>query len=236
MQRITYTLVAGHLWLCLAGCTPYQYGTGSVNTGRTIGYTTTPEEYAAATAGSTLPAQRTPPALPPADAATAYGTATLEIPSPPVPMGSITYLDARGGFRDVAFGRPLSAYPEMRLIKNDGDLKMYCRDRDALSLGAATLTSIRYGFYKGHLLEVWLFTKEHLNSQAALAALQEAYGKGRKPNQFLEIYMWSGTRVHLTYQEQVFGESAGILFNSVALQAQLDADQKATAKKAAAGL
>ena len=165
-----------------------------------------------------------------------HAQATLEVPSPPVPMGSIAYLDARNGFRDVTFGSSVSKYPGMVLVERDGDMKVYKRPKDDLTLGEGRLQSILYFFYKDQLSEVMLETVGLVNSRAALAVLSHAYGPGGQANQFLETYVWPGQRVGLLYDENPITKDAIMTFRNHELIAKEGTDKNAKAKKAASGL
>ena len=161
---------------------------------------------------------------------------SLEVPSPPVAMGSLAYLDARNGFRDMQFGTPFSTFKNLHLEEDSGDIKVYSRPGDALTMGEAKLAHLYYAFYKGRLSNVHMTTDGPTSSRAALASLQAAYGTPRKPNQFLEEYWWIGRVVVASYTENLATRTATIICTSRPLTVQKEADQKESAKKAAAGL
>jgi hypothetical protein len=166
----------------------------------------------------------------------ACSQSTLEIPAPPVKMGSLAYLDARNGFRDVTFGDAITKYPDMVKDSTSGALTCYRRPTDDLVVGEGTLASIHYCFYKARLSHVLLKATDHSNTKAVLQTLQHAYGAGIQPNPYMENYVWMGDKVWLSYHGNAVVPQAAILFTSQPLRAEQEADEQHTAKKAAAGL
>jgi hypothetical protein len=133
-----------------------------------------------------------------------------------VPMGSVAHLDARYGFRDVHFG--------MTLEQLGFDISMECYqfdmaprtcrrsyDKEDNTFGAAQLLSIDYVFSRDRLMAVdlWisgsgthpyeLSAEVKRNGKAALAVLQEAYGKGETDQQ--SRIVWKGKRASARYAE-----------------------------------
>src|ERR1044071_5376805 len=70
--------------------------------------------------------------------------------------GSLEYLDARYGFRDLKFEQAIESCKTMVVLEDDGDMKFYTRQDDLLEQGGIKLKSIEYGFYKGKLACVTL--------------------------------------------------------------------------------
>lgn len=161
---------------------------------------------------------------------------TLEVSSPPVPMGSLAYLDARNGFRDATLGSPFSSFKDLQFQEEGSGMKWYRRPSDNLTMGEATLTGIFYGFYNDHLIHITLKTDGLGNNRAVLATLEAAYGTPLKPNQFLEKYFWIGKQVGLTYEENMVTKGSTVIFMNHELSAQKNAADKERAKKAASGL
>jgi hypothetical protein len=142
-------------------------------------------------------------------------------------MGTLAYLDASNGFRDLSFGSaPLA---DMRLVEDDGDEKFYQRSTDDLSVGSGHLASITYDYYKYRLLGVELETRGLANSRALLDTLKAAYGVPYQPNGFLQRYMWPGAIVNVIYDESAIkGDSTSLILN----KALIAADQAANKDKA----
>jgi hypothetical protein len=158
---------------------------------------------------------------------------TQRAPVDPSP-GSLAYLDFRNGFRDLKFGDPPTQ--NMTVFEEGGDTKFYRRSSDDLTIGNANIKEISYGFYKGRLYSVLLQTGGLINSRALLAVLREAYGPGSRPNQFMDRYLWDGSKVLLYYDQKPISDDAIAMFQSVPLRNERAADEKAKARKGAGGL
>jgi hypothetical protein len=133
-------------------------------------------------------------------------------------MGTLDYLDARYGFRSVQFGTTLQGLGfdrSMQCYKFDIE-PTTCRrssDKEDKTFGAAELFSIDYVFFQDNLMAVdlWingiradghsyeLSTEGKRNGQAALAVLQQAYGKGQRET--TGKILWKGKRASAQYAE-----------------------------------
>ena len=144
--------------------------------------------------------------------------------------GTIGYLDARNGFRDLKFGQAISQCPGMRLVKTDyrgiggKNIKAYVRDADDLRIGTARLESIVYVFYKDRLMAVQISAKGEEDMSVIMGAFSELYGEGK-------VGSWDGEKV------SAHGFVGGLEISSKEIEAQREADegaeQKARAKEAA---
>jgi hypothetical protein len=151
-------------------------------------------------------------------------------PSP----GSLAYLDFRNGFRDLTFRDPP---PQgMRVVEAHGDTTYYTRPSDDLTIGDARIKEMTYGFYKGQFYSVLLQTEGLINSRALLEVLRQAYGVGARPNQFMERYVWDGSRVLLYYDQKPISDDAIALLQSVPLKHEKETDEKAKARQGVSGL
>lgn len=103
--------------------------------------------------------------------------------------GTIGYLDARFGFRDLTFGQAIAECPGMRPLENrlsEGgktSVQTYVRDTDELKIGAATLESIEYLFYRGRLMSVEISAKGWEKYSILSGAFEAAYGPGESLSQ-----------------------------------------------------
>jgi len=185
---------------------------------------------AASVAGNalSLPAVRSPDSPNPAMASDAPAA------PPDVPMGSIAYLDARNGFRDMRFGD--APTPGMTLIEDGGDTKIYRRASDDLSIGSGRLSFLVYSFYKNRFCEAMLKTRGILDSQALLETFRAAYGPGYQANEFLPEYSWFGVVAGVEYDENSITHDASAVLLSNAISAEEQADKKAAAKRSGANL
>jgi hypothetical protein len=149
-------------------------------------------------------------------------------------LGSLAYLDFRNGFRDLKFGDLPTQ--DMRIFEDSVETRFYRRPSDDLTIGGAKVSEIVYGFYKGRFYAVLISTKGIVNSRAMLDVLQQAYGLGRRPNQFLDDYYWEGALVSSICNEKPVSHDATVLFQSLSLKKEKDTDEKAKARKGASGL
>jgi hypothetical protein len=165
-------------------------------------------------------------------------TSALLEPGPAGPVepspGSLAYLDFRNGFRDLKFGDPPAA--DMRLVEDHGETTYYTRPGDDLRIGNSQLNRIAYGFYRGRFYTALLSTEGLTNSRALLEVLRQAYGRGARPNRFMDRYYWEGSRVVLSYDENPLNHDATVVLSSVPLQSQKTAEDKAKARKGVSGL
>lgn len=143
--------------------------------------------------------------------------------------GSLAYLDAKNGFRELHFGDPPKK--DMILVESFGEEKVYKRSRENLIIGAAKVENIVYLFYKNRLSSVIIWTKGIINSSAMLEVLREAYGAGFQSNQYLEHILWSGSKVNLLYAQNVITRDAQITFFSIPIGRETEKDNESKAKK-----
>jgi hypothetical protein len=86
------------------------------------------------------------------------------------------------------------------------------------------------------LESVLIETKNIPNSVVMLDVLRQAYGQGNRPNQFMDRYMWRGTRVFVWYDRKPISNDADILFQNEPLHRQRQAEEKEKARKGVGGL
>lgn len=151
-------------------------------------------------------------------------------------LGTVYYLDARYGFRNLNFEQSIDSCPGMKLVEEDGDSKYYVRVDEDLRLGNAELKTITYGFYKGKLESVRVKVEGSLNSRALLQVLQEAYGVGEPSDEYKDKYFWFGKRVWADYTLYGNTDNSAFYMSSRALASQEKADEKAKAQEGAKGL
>ncbi len=142
-------------------------------------------------------------------------------------------LDTKNGFRDMQFGDSDSKFNDLVVDAYSSDsLSIFCRRTgDKLTIGASEV-SIIYVFYKSQLKNVVIKTKGLKNSRALLDALQEMYGKGRQPNEYIEEYYWWGKKVTLDYDENSISGDAKVFITSKEISGKQDLDSKEKAKEA----
>jgi hypothetical protein len=150
--------------------------------------------------------------------------------------GTIEYLDARYGFRNLNFEQSIDSCPGLKLVSVLGDEKCYVRGDEDLQLGNVKLKEIEYCFYKGKFSDVYVTVEDSLNYYALLRVLKEAYGVGEPSSEYKDKRLWYGHRVEASYT--LYGDTENSEFHmfSRAVESQQEADEKAKAKEGAKGL
>ena len=120
-------------------------------------------------------------------------------------LAVVSFADA-DGFRGIKWGTELSAVQDMTQIGTDpsyGGVKKYSKKSDELKIGGADLESIEYNFWQDKLFSVTINFKGSSNFSSLKDATFEKFGKGSKPNRFMETYIWDGdiTGMMLQYKE-----------------------------------
>lgn len=117
--------------------------------------------------------------------------------------GDLALLDAENGFAGASLGQPVEAFEGLELISERGarGTSLYLGTGKKPKLGEARLDEVTYGFYRGRLYFLALFTSGQRNAQAALAALEDSYGPGSPIPGDAPEYVWRGSRVTLHFRE-----------------------------------
>ncbi len=116
--------------------------------------------------------------------------------------GDITILDQHNGFRKFSFGSSLRSFKKkMAFVSGKGKWHYFTHPGDSMVLGKAELMAIYYGFYKKKLARVTIITNGDANAHALLDWMQMNYGRGEKPYPEWEKYVWAGSRVGATYEQ-----------------------------------
>ncbi|MFI5364154.1 MAG: hypothetical protein ACHQ4J_00890 [Candidatus Binatia bacterium] len=115
--------------------------------------------------------------------------------------GSLTYLDAKNGFRGVPFS---TSRPEVvrRLHLEpftDGTEVLYRSTDEKLALGSVRLTDIRYRFLKNKFFAVTLIAHDASSSPSLLDVIEAAFGPGSCTRR--QLCTWDGKKVHAEYKE-----------------------------------
>ena len=142
----------------------------------------------------------------------------------PMLLASAPALDEKNGFRDLTFGVDVDSVADLTPVEGEGeDSTWYVRNGDSMTFGGATLTSIRYNFYKGQLGVVQL-TAADPECGVLHDALRESYGRGTKTSKLVKRSWWIGERVSMSY-EKIAG-TCEVYMLSKPIGDQKDADSK----------
>lgn len=97
-------------------------------------------------------------------------------------QGSLAYLDAKYGFRDIKFGTAISSLKGMVYLEDNPlypDVKEYTRPSDKKVFGNIPVKRIVYGFYHGRLWEVGVTGYGPEHNTPLYELLKTAYGLGK---------------------------------------------------------
>ncbi len=142
-------------------------------------------------------------------------------------------LDDKDGFRDYKFGDTITKFTNLKLTEKskDGKTAYYNKTDDKLKIGESDVT-IDYVFYEGHFYEVFMETKGLSNSKGVLKVLNELYGNGYQDNQYIEKYLWFGSKVTLYYKENSVTNDAIISISSEPIRKKRKLDEELKIKEA----
>jgi len=139
------------------------------------------------------------------------------------------------GFRGIKWGANKADVSSLRLSIEKGSMSLYRRPEEKLQIGAASLDSILYLFYKQQLAGVTIAFTGFTNYVNLRKALAETYGEGHQENRYIDHWRWGN-----------FGDDAATMsldYNDISREGRLhiysnemtrirNADATAEAKKA----
>jgi hypothetical protein len=157
--------------------------------------------------------------------------------------GTIRGLDEEYGFRGVAFHTPLAKFRDLEFVEVRNGLFCFQRQRDNLRFGRATLSWIKYCFYKGRFASVIMWGAGTEAARGAYVTMQQAYGEGEvlagtadgatrplgriwKGDRVTAIYLFAYRRTY----PQMDTSQAVVTISSNDITAELEADWKAWAE------
>ena len=96
------------------------------------------------------------------------------------------------GFRGHLWGQSQNELgPSVVEVYSDRKKTAFSIPDDKLKIGDAQLDSISYSFYEDQLYGVLILFKGNSNHRALLQALTENFGEPRRPNRYMEKYIWA---------------------------------------------
>lgn len=137
------------------------------------------------------------------------------------------------GFRGIKWGTNISELREMSLSEDRGDSKFYLRKVDKLKIGDADIDRISYGFYKGRFNNLFIIYKGSLNFTKLKDILFAQYGKGSKPNRFMEQYYWVGETVSIAFEHSEITKEGKIVYIYDPVSNEKETKTKVKAKEGA---
>ncbi len=108
------------------------------------------------------------------------------------PMGTIAYLDAAYGFRDVRFDTPFASFHGLQPVAGSRSIgACFVRADEDLRLGDGEAEEIRYCFVNERLAAIEIRTQGRGDGAALREVLETAYGPGR-PSASPGQWIWRG--------------------------------------------
>ena len=105
--------------------------------------------------------------------------AGLLLSSHSVAQGSLAALEMKKGFRDAKIGMPLSAFEDMRIVKDSPSKseQVYYRLTDVMSIETLPLANLLYFFKEGRLIKVRITFLDGVSPISIAEILTRYYGK-----------------------------------------------------------
>lgn len=117
------------------------------------------------------------------------------------PMGTIAYLDATYGFRDVRFDTPFASFHGLQPVAGPRSAgACYVRADEDLRLGDGDAEEIRYCFTDERLAAIEIRTRGRGDGAALREVLEAAYGPGR-PSASPGQWTWRGSYAAASLRE-----------------------------------
>ncbi len=114
-----------------------------------------------------------------------------------------------------------------------GEINTYLRNGDELTIGAASLERIEYGFWKDKFCGVKVLTKGYSNWTGLRDVMFEKFGKGYLTIKDPEEYFWPGEKTNMIFQYDRT-TTIGILFMvSKIMGKEIDKDRRQKNKEGA---
>lgn len=102
--------------------------------------------------------------------------------------------DSPTGFNGLIWGAKFSTvqgeFVHSRTNPRLSGVKYYVRDNDEMTMGAAKLDRIEYGFWQDKFCSVKVYFSGPANFSSLKSTLFKRFGPGAQPNDFIEAYFW----------------------------------------------
>ena len=115
------------------------------------------------------------------------------------------YRNEPSGFGRIQWGTSISRLRNLGFYEGGtkvGETIIYRRRGYTLQMGPVKLERICYGFWRGKFSNVLIYVKGHQDFERLKQMCFETFGKGYKPNPYVEKYFWGGdtTGILLEYR------------------------------------
>lgn len=149
-------------------------------------------------------------------------------------LSAQAYKNEPDGFRGYAWGDDLKQHAhELTLVDDGGRARLYKRVGDRLQIGGADLEEVLYAFGQDNLLEsVMVQTKGYDNQSALIDAFKAQFGRPKKPNRYIERYLWSGSTATIMISCRSVRESCVMIMQSEKMKQARELKEAAAAAKA----
>jgi len=149
-------------------------------------------------------------------------------------LNAQAYQNEPDGFRGIKWGTALQENEaEMSLVESGKTTNYYQRKDDKMEIGAASLERLAYGYTGNQLSTVIISTEGYDNQQALIETLKAQFGRGYKPNRYMDTYLWQGPTTTIYLNCKSVRSSCSLIFSSKEMKDKEDAQRKAQAESAA---
>jgi len=148
------------------------------------------------------------------------------------PCSSFGFQNEPESFRGIKWGTNINELSDMVCVQKNG-LKYYKKKNDKMKIGDAEIEDIVYSFYKKRFSGVIITFRDLSNFDSLQSTLFQVYGKGQRPNQFMEEYAWLGTNIWIFFKYNEISKKGSINYYYYPLWNEYKKEQKEAAKKGA---
>ncbi len=117
-----------------------------------------------------------------------------------------SYINEPTGFRGIAWGAPLSENKdEMVYVRTNVGIDIYNRKNSKMSIGAASLSKLNYGYSQSRLSNIYINTSDDKNYALLMNELKKQFGPGPWRGDIGTVYPFKdGVGIYSTQQMHVF--------------------------------
>jgi hypothetical protein len=144
-------------------------------------------------------------------------------------------LDSLNGFRGQKFGTPFSDFQGLTLEQDKGDIKLYSKKDENLTLGLVKLQAIVYHFFQDKFYAVSLHTADRENTLSLLRVATTAFGPGdRRPNAPDDLdQSWQGKNAEAFFNVNPRTDEGSLVIRDGELGGEVETYREKATKEAA---